>query len=248
MTSEEKVVVVTGAGGGMGGAVVQKLLQEGNKVIGLDISLVGMDGITDDNFWKVELDLLDESKVKETFATIFAKYGKIDGLVNIAGIAQSAKPINDVTLSEWNKLMAINATGTFLTCKEAVYYMKQKKQGSIVNIGSVSVARPRPGLQSYIATKGAIEAFSKGLAIEVAPDNIRVNILHPGPAQTNMLGQFSSVEQQKGGLNMDDFKNSVPLGELIHPTDIAAGVSYLLSDGANMVTGTCLHVDGGRGL
>jgi 3-oxoacyl-[acyl-carrier protein] reductase len=245
---EGKVVIVTGAGGGMGSEIVSKLLSENANVIGLDISLKGIEHIHHPHLRKEELDLLDENKVKQVFQSIFEEYGKIDGLVNIAGIAQASTPIENVSLDEWNKLIGINATGVFLTCKEAVYHMKKNSSGAIVNVGSVSVTRPRPGLQSYIASKGAMEAFSRALAIEVAPVKIRVNVLHPGPAETKMLPKFSSTEQQEGGLSLDDFKQSVPLGELVHPSDIAEAVHYLLSDGAKMVTGIALHVDGGRNL
>lgn len=248
MNQEGKVVVVTGAAGGMGSEVVSKLLAEGAVVFGLDISTKGLDHIHNDRLIKVELNLLDENKIKHVFQSIYKEYGKIDSLVNIAGIAQSSTPIENVSLDEWNRIMGVNATGVFLTCKEAVSYMKKKSSGAIINIGSVSVSRPRPGLQTYIASKGAMEAFSRALAIEVASANIRVNVLHPGPAETKMLPQFSSGGQQEGGLKLDDFKRSVPLGELISPTDIAEAVNYLLSDGAKMVTGIALHVDGGRNL
>lgn len=248
MKHQGKVYIVTGAGGGMGSEVSSKLLSEGAKVIGLDILLEGIKSISNENFRKKEANLLDESKVKEVFKQVYEEFGKIDGLVNIAGIAQSSTPIEDVSLDFWNKVIGINATAVFLTCKEAVSYMKKQSGGAIINVGSVSVARPRPGLQSYIASKGAVEAFSRALAIEVAPNNIRVNVLHPGPAETQMLSQFSSEKQRAGGLNMQDFTQSVPLGNLIQPTDIAEAVHYLLSDGAKMVTGTTLHVDGGRSL
>ncbi|RLL43799.1 SDR family oxidoreductase [Oceanobacillus piezotolerans] len=248
MNHQGKVYVITGAGGGMGSEVASKLLTEGAKVVGIDISLDGMSHISDDNFRKEEANLLDEARVKELFKQVYEEFGKIDGLVNIAGIAQSSMPISDVSLDFWNKVIGINATAVFLTSKEAVSYMKKGGGGSIINVGSVSVARPRPGLQSYIASKGAVEAFSRALAIEGAPDNIRVNVLHPGPAETKMLPQFSSEKQQAGGLSRKDFTQSVPLGNLIQPTDIAEAVHYLLSDGAKMVTGTTLHVDGGRSL
>lgn len=248
MNQEGKVVIVTGAAGGMGSEVVSKLLAEGAVVIGLDISSKGLEHLQNDRLKRIELNLLDENKIKEIFQSTYEEHGKIDSLVNIAGIAQSSTPIEKVSLEEWNRIMGINATGVFLTCKEAVSYMKKNSSGAIVNVGSVSVTRPRPGLQSYIASKGAMEAFSRALAMEVASSNIRVNVLHPGPAETKMLPQFSSVEQQEGGLKLDDFKRSVPLGELIQPTDIAEAVNYLLSDGAKMVTGIALHVDGGRNL
>lgn len=248
MKQQEKVFIVTGAGGGMGNEVVSTLLSEGAIVVGIDISLEGMTHITHENFQKEEVNLLDSNRIKEVFKQVFETYGKINGLVNLAGIAQPSTPIQDVSLDFWNKIMGINATAIFLTCKEAVSYMKNKEGGAIVNVGSVSVARPRPGLQAYIASKGAVEAFSRALAIEVAQEKIRVNVLHPGPAETQMLVQFPSEKDQENGLTLDDFKMSVPLGELIKPTDIAEAINYLLSDGAKMVTGATLHVDGGRSL
>lgn len=248
MENENKVIMVTGAGGGMGAEVVKKLLQDKATVIALDLSLQGLEGVQSDNLIKKEVNLKDENSIKEVFQTTYNDWEKIDGLINIAGIPQSSTPIEEVSLEEWENIMAINATGVFLTCKEAIKYMKKNENGSIINIGSVSATRPRPGLQSYIASKGAIVAFSEALAIEVAQHNIRVNVLHPGPAETSMLKQFSSVKQQEIGLNMNDFKDSVPLGRLIQPKDIANSISFLVSDEASMITGVSLHVDGGRNL
>jgi 3-oxoacyl-[acyl-carrier protein] reductase len=99
-----------------------------------------------------------------------------------------------------------------------------------------------------VASKGAVEAFSKALALETAPFNIRVNVLHPGPADTQLLGQFSSEEAGEVNLNKDVFSKSVPLGKLIRPTDIAATVTHLLTDGASIITGAVIHVDGGRSI
>ncbi|MEK4244608.1 SDR family oxidoreductase [Psychrobacillus sp. FSL K6-2684] len=244
---EHKIIVVTGAGGGMGNAVVRDLLEEGAIVVALDINLDPLSDVTHANLRVMKIDLLNEDSIQNVFKEIYEEFNKIDGLVNIAGIAQAAKSIVDVELSEWHKLININATAIFLTCKEAVRYMKAAKNGSIINVGSVSVTRPRPGLQSYVASKGAVEAFSKALALETAPYNVRVNVLHPGPSDTNMLGQFSSQEGEVV-LNKNIFAESVPLGRLIKPSDISATVVHLLSDGAQIITGSVIHVDGGRNI
>lgn len=244
---EHKIIVVTGAGGGMGNAVVRDLLEEGAIVVALDINLDPLSDVTHANLRVMKIDLLNEDSIQNAFKEIYEEFNKIDGLVNIAGIAQAAKSIVDVELSEWHKLININATAIFLTCKEAVRYMKAAKNGSIINVGSVSVTRPRPGLQSYVASKGAVEAFSKALALETAPYNVRVNVLHPGPSDTNMLGQFSSQEGEVV-LNKNIFAESVPLGRLIKPSDISATVVHLLSDGAQIITGSVIHVDGGRNI
>ncbi|MFA1818875.1 SDR family NAD(P)-dependent oxidoreductase [Virgibacillus oceani] len=249
MGVKNKTFLVTGANGGMGKATVDLLLKENANVAGCDLRTDTLREYEENsNFIAFQGDLTDEKTVKEIFQKTKDRFGSIDGLANIAGIAQSATPIDEVSLEEWHKIMDINMTMMFLTCRQASIYMKEKKQGSIVNVGSVSVTRPRPGLQSYVASKGAVEAFSKALALELAPDQINVNVLHPGPSDTEMLGQFSAE-----GANMDDtkkdiFEKSVPLGRLLKPEDIAHSIKYLLSEEANMMTGSVLHVDGGRNI
>lgn len=232
----------------MGKVVVENLLADGAIVIGLDINTDSLVSMEHKNLRTKNMDLLEELSITESFKDIYEEFNRLDGLVNIAGIAQAGKPITEVGLSEWQNLMDINATAVFLTNREAVRYMKETKNGSIINIGSVSVTRPRPGLQSYVASKGAVEAFSKALALETAPFNIRVNVLHPGPADTQMLGQFSSEEKGEVALNKDVFAESVPLGRLISPADISSTVLHLLTDGAQIITGAVIHVDGGRSI
>ncbi|MFD1037239.1 SDR family NAD(P)-dependent oxidoreductase [Virgibacillus byunsanensis] len=249
MSVENKTIVVAGAGGGMGKEIVRLLLADKANVVGCDINVEGLSEFqTEGNFLALQGDLLDEAVVKDMFDQANTTFGGINGLVNAAGIAQRATPIEEVSLKAWHKIMNLNMTMAFLTCREAVRYMKENKAGSIVNIGSVSTTRPRPGLQSYVASKGAIESFSKALALELAPDKINVNILHPGPCDTSMLEQFA-----KEGANIDEvkdsvFKQSVPLGELLTPIDIANSVKFLLSNEAKMITGTVMHVDGGRSV
>lgn len=248
MKLTDKVIVVTGAGGGMGKEIVLQLLERGAFVIGIDLSIDSLKNIQHPNFVAKAADVLDEERVSEIFAEVYLEHGKIDGLVNALGIAQAQAPIEEVSLEKWDRLMNINATSLFITCKQAAKYMKPKNKGSIVTIASISAVRPRPGLQSYIASKGAAESFSRAMAIELAPHSIRVNTIHPGPADTTMLGQFTGENADISAMKNDVFKQSVPLGELIQPEDIAGAVVYFLSDVAKMVTGATLHVDGGRGL
>ncbi|MCY9546461.1 SDR family NAD(P)-dependent oxidoreductase [Lysinibacillus xylanilyticus] len=248
MAAEQQVIIVTGAGGGMGKAIIQEQLAKGNIVVGLDLSVASLNDLAQDALQCFEVNVLQEERVNEVFKQVFDKYGRIDGLVNALGIAQSATPLEQVTMDEWDRLMNVNVKSLFITTKAVVPYMKQQQKGSIVTIASISAVRPRPGLQAYIASKGAAESFTRALAIELAPFQIRVNTIHPGPADTQMLGQFTAqgadIEQTKQSV----FVQSVPLGRLVNPSDIAGAVSYLLSDTAGMVTGTTLHVDGGRGL
>lgn len=249
MSLTNKTIVVVGAGGGMGKEIVHSLLTENANVVGCDINVDSLSEFKENhNFLDLQGDLLNENVVKDIFNQASKKFNGIDGLVNAAGIAQRSTPIDKISLGDWHRIMDLNMTMTFLTCREAAIYMKEKNMGSIVNIGSVSTTRPRPGLQSYVASKGAVESFSKALALELAPNKINVNVLHPGPCDTNMLGQFA-----KEGANIDEvkdsvFKQSVPLGELLTPKDIANSVKFLLSDDSKMVTGAVFHVDGGRSV
>lgn len=245
---DNNIIIVTGAAGGMGKAIVQELLNEEATVIALDLSTNNLEDLQHERLQVFETNVLDEVNIQKIFSDVYEKYGKIDGLVNALGIAQAATPVEEVSLEEWDKLLNVNVKSLFITSKAVVPFMKQQKKGSIITIASISAVRPRPGLQSYIASKGAAESFTRGLAIELAEHGIRVNTIHPGPADTTMLGKFTAnsgdIEQTKE----DIFRKSVPLGRLIVPQDIANAVSFLLSDKAEIITGSTLHVDGGRGL
>ncbi|WP_113928375.1 SDR family NAD(P)-dependent oxidoreductase [Bacillus sp. P14.5] len=248
MQLQDKSIVVTGAGGGMGLAVVKLLLEKGAKVIASDLNTQELDSIQSDQLAVYEGDMLDEPFVQYVFAEGNARFGSISGLVNAAGIAQKATPIEDVTLDEWNRLVNVNTTLLFLTCKEAAIYMKQQGYGSIINVASISAVRPRPGLQAYIASKGGAESFTRALAIELAAHQVRVNTVHPGPCDTNMLEQFAAEGTDIDEVKDTIFKQSVPLGKLLKPTDIAHSIAFLLSDEAEMITGATLNIDGGRGI
>lgn len=245
---EKKVVIVTGANGGMGKAIVEQLLGQGHIVIALDLSITTLSSVNDHLLQSYEVNVLDEACVRQIIQDISLQFGRIDGLVNAVGIAQSTTPIEEVSMEQWDRLMNVNVKSLFIMTKAVVPYMKEKRNGSIVTIASISAVRPRPGLQAYIASKGAAESFTRALAIELAPFQIRVNTIHPGPADTNMLSQFAATGVDVEQTKKEIFVQSIPLGRLVTPSDIAGAVCYLLSDAASIVTGTTLHVDGGRGL
>ncbi|SES79118.1 3-oxoacyl-[acyl-carrier protein] reductase [Salinibacillus kushneri] len=249
MLFKDSTVVVAGAGGGMGKEIVETLLAEGANVVGCDMNVDKLDNHhNQSNFLSIKANLLEENAVEKAFLKAVEKFDTITGLVNAAGIAQSSTPIEDVSLESWHKTIDINMTMTFLMCREAVKYMKKEQQGSIVNIGSVATTRPRPGLQAYVASKGAVESFTKALALELASFKINANVLHPGPCDTDMLEQFAADGANIEEVKEDIFRQSVPLGNLLTPGDIANSVSFLLSKEAKMITGSVLHVDGGRGI
>ncbi|GLB60239.1 SDR family NAD(P)-dependent oxidoreductase [Cytobacillus sp. NCCP-133] len=246
MRLKDEVFVVTGAKGGMGKETVKRFLEEGAYVAAVDLNVEGDEQT--DRLLPIAGDLTKEEDVARVFSEASEQFGKISGLVNIAGIAQSATPIEEVSLADWEKIMAVNATSLFLTCREAVPYLKKQGEGVIVNIASISMVRPRPGLNAYIASKGAAVSFSQALAIELAEYGIRVNVVNPGPADTGMLGQFAAKDTDIEAAKDTIFKKSVPLGRLIQPIDIANSLVYLCSKESAIVTGSVLNVDGGRGI
>ncbi|WP_251551263.1 SDR family NAD(P)-dependent oxidoreductase [Neobacillus muris] len=246
MRLENKVLVVTGAQGGMGKETVKRFIEEGAFVVAVDLNVDGVEETK--TLLPIAADLTKEEEVSNVFSLALRKFERIDGLVNLAGIAQAATPIEEVSLADWEKIIRVNATAPFLTCRAAVSPMKQQGGGVIVNVASISMIRPRPGLNAYIASKGAVVSFSQALAIELAEYGIRVNVVNPGPADTSMLGKFSSKDADIESTKETVFKKSVPMGRLIDPLDIANSLVYLCSSEASIVTGAVLNVDGGRGI
>lgn len=251
MKVDNKVAIVTGAGGGMGKVVVEQFLEQGAKVAGIDIQVDGLSELEaryPGQLLVIKGNLTDEQSVEDAVKKTAELFGQVDVLANVAGIAQAATDIEKVSLKDWERIMSINSTAVFLTSRAVVPYMKQQNSGSIINIASVSVDRPRPGLNAYVASKGATISLTKALAIELAPYNIRVNAINPGPADTKMLGEFTAAGSDEGEAKENIFRKSVPLGDLITPEAIANCVLYLSSDLAKMMTGSVVNVDGGRGI
>ncbi|MFV8829579.1 SDR family NAD(P)-dependent oxidoreductase [Alkalihalobacterium sp. APHAB7] len=246
MRLRDEVFVITGAQGGMGKETVKRFLEEGAYVAAVDLNIDH--SLKNDRLLPISADLTNEEDVKRVFSETYQVFGKITGLLNIAGVAQSATPIEEVSLDDWKKIMDVNTTAVFLTCREVTPYLKKESDGVIVNVASISMVRPRPGLNAYIASKGATVSLSQALAIELAEYGIRVNVVNPGPADTQMLGQFSSKEMDIETTKETIFKKSVPLGKLIQPIDIANSLVYLSSKESAIVTGAVLNVDGGRGI
>ncbi|MDQ0338706.1 3-oxoacyl-[acyl-carrier protein] reductase [Caldalkalibacillus uzonensis] len=252
MRLEGKTMIVAGAGGGMGLKIVEFFLREGAQVAALDLNTDPLKQVFNDmdesRLIIAKVDVTSETAVTQAVQKVHNQWGKVNGLVHAAGIAQPATPVEEVSKEEWHRIIDVNVTSAFLLSKAVVPYMKQQQQGVIIPIASISSQRPRPGLNAYIASKGALVALAQALAIELAPFNIRVNALNPGPADTQMLGQFTAagadVEETKESI----YRQSVPLGRLIKPEDIAHAAVYLCSDEAQIVTGAILNVDGGRGL
>lgn len=248
-----KTAIVTGAASGMGKAIAELFSDQGANVILADLNKEAADQVAaqlpQGKAYAIVVDVADDHSVASLVKETVSLFSGIDIVVNCAGVPQVFTPIEELQVEQWDKIFAVNTKSIFLTSKHAVPYMKAKKQGSIINIASIAGIRARPGLNAYSASKGAAIMLTKALAIELAPYQIRVNAINPGPAETPMLGKFISGDETAVEAGKKEiFISSVPLGSLIQPEDIANAALYLASDLAKIVTGEIMNVDGGRGI
>jgi NAD(P)-dependent dehydrogenase (short-subunit alcohol dehydrogenase family) len=193
-------------------------------------------------FW--HLDVADEAAVEATFAEVVGVFGRLDVLVNNAGISGTNKPTHELTAEEWDRVMAVNVKGVFFCTKHAVPYLRRSGSGSIVNLSSIYGLVGAPDVPPYHASKGAVRLMTKTDALLYAGDGIRVNSVHPGFIWTPMVeNHLQSVGDVVEGRKALDALH--PLGHLGEPEDIAYGILYLASDESKFVTGSELVIDGG---
>jgi 3-oxoacyl-[acyl-carrier protein] reductase len=241
-----KVAVVTGGGSGMGAAICRRFVAEGAQVVVVDCRKDRGESIADelgDSAVFVEADVSRDADVRKMIDAAVERFGRIEVLVNNAGAPQPPTPITETTESDFDRLMAVNAKAIFLAARRAVPIMRKQGGGVIINTVSVAAIRPRPNLTAYNSSKGAALVMTKSLAIELAPDRIRVNAVCPGPADTPMLSTFVGGDSPE---KRAAFLSTIPLGRLCTPDDIASAMVYLASEEASFVTGAVLDVDGGR--
>jgi len=244
MKLKGKVAIVTGAGRGIGEAISVRLAKEGSITILVDINFDNVRKVRKKiidcgyNAFAFRLDVSNCEKVSQLIKKIKEQWGHIDILVNNAGVMAKGS-IEEIQEEDWDKVLAINLKGTFLCSKAVIEGMKEQKSGKIVNISSL--AGKTGGIlvgAHYAASKGGMIAFSKALARELAPFGINVNVVTPGTTNTEILGDFTAEEKDK-------LMNSIPLGRLGTPEDVANAVCFLVSEEADFITGVTLDVNGG---
>ncbi len=225
-----RAALVSGASGGIGRAVADRLAADGASVVRSDVR-VPVDGIV--------CDVRDEASCAQAVAQVLASYGQLDILINVAGIGM-ASLVGDLQPSVWREIIEVNLTGTFLLSQKALPALL-RAQGSIVNMASVAGLRATPYNAAYCASKGGVIMLTKSMAIELAPLGVRVNAVCPASVDTPMLRSFALPDGADLGLLA---RAASPMGGVIEPSEVASAVAYLVSDEAASVTGTTLVIDG----
>jgi len=249
MRLEKKIAIVTGAGSGFGEGIARRFAAEGARVVVNDIDAANGERVAREiaaaggHAKLCAGDVSKDADVSRLVAFALAGYGDLDIVVNNAGVTHRNQPLLEVTEHEFDRIYAVNVKSLFLTARHAVPHFRRKRDGVFITIASTAGVRPRPGLTWYNGSKGAAIVTSRSMAAELAPDNIRVNIINPVAGETAMLADFMGADTPEIRAK---FVASIPLGRLSQPSDIAAAAVFFASDEAAFVTGACLEVDGGR--
>ncbi|MDA8195358.1 MAG: glucose 1-dehydrogenase [Thermaerobacter sp.] len=248
-----KHAIITGAGSGIGRASALLFAQEGASIVAADINLQSAEATARDIRQQggkgrgVACDVTKASDIDALIETARQQFHQIDIVFNNAGVPMAFTPLEEVTEDLWDTIMAVNVKSLFLMCRAVIPIMKDQQSGVILNTSSTAAVRPRPGLTPYNASKGAVSVLTGSLALELAPFHIRVNAINPVAVDTPMLNEFIGAPSESGiQAGRQQFADTIPLGRLATPRDIAFAALYLASDEAALVTGTCLDVAGGR--
>lgn len=248
MSFKEKVIVITGAGSGIGAATVRFFAKKEAYVVLADISLEKMVDIADSIPMECMIQKTDVSQydqMQSLAGAVIKKYGQIDVWVNNAGIGpiQMLKTA-DHSLQDWERVIAVNQSGVFYGMKVALPAMLKQGSGNIVNVASLAGLKASGNNISYVASKFAVVGMTKAAALEYAKKNIRINAVCPGYTDTNMLRQLLEVKPEIE----DKLKSHIPMGRFGKATEVATAIGWLASDQTQFMTGQTLSLDGGTSL
>ncbi|MEX3841818.1 2-hydroxycyclohexanecarboxyl-CoA dehydrogenase [Paraburkholderia sp. BR10882] len=246
---EGKTVVVTGGGGGIGGATCRRFAAEGARVAVLDLSLEAALKVADEILEKggqalaLRCDITNRAEVETALEQVQAQLGPVDVLVNNAGW-DVFRPFTKTEPAQWDKLISINLTGALHMHHAVLPGMVERKRGRIINIASDAARVGSSGEAVYAACKGGLVAFSKTIAREHARHGITVNVVCPGPTDTALLAEYKEGAGNPEKL-LEAFQRSIPLGRIGQPDDLPGAIVFFASDDANYITGQVLSVSGG---
>ncbi|WP_377890064.1 SDR family NAD(P)-dependent oxidoreductase [Alkalihalobacillus sp. R86527] len=240
---KNQVIVITGANRGQGRAIAEHLITLGATVVVAARSYESAKNVckeidNEQKAYPIQLDVTKEEQWQAGMSEVEEQFGKIDALVNNAGVLKR-KSFQEITVEDYQELINVNQLGVFLGMQAVLPLMEKQGKGSIINNVSISAFAPIGKSTAYAATKAAVVAMSKAAAIEVGPKGIRVNMIHPGGVETEMATQ---------GQGVPAFYESIPLGRIGQPIEIARAVAFLASDESSYCTGTEIVVDGGMTL
>lgn len=243
---EGKTAIVTGGAGGIGQKTAELFLSEGANVALVDLNQDALtqfksDSPHSDRLLIVEADVTTEDDVAGYVQTTQDAFNSVDILFNNAGIIGDIAPIVDQSLENFNKVIGVNATGIFLGLKHVLPVMTKQGHGSVINTSSVDGLRGSPTLSPYATSKHAVVGLTKTAALEVAPDNVRVNSIHPAPVSGDMM------ETVHEGVDPDTIMGAIPFNRYAQSEDISRMVLFLASDDSTFITGSQYRVDGGMG-
>ena len=238
-----KTAIVTGGGSGFGAGIARKFSTEGAHVFVVDINMDGAQSIADEiGGTALQCDVSSGASVKTVAATVLAN-GPLDILVNNAGVTHLPSALEDVTEADFDRVYNVNMKSVFLMAQAFVPHMKSRGAGAILNVASTAGVSPRPRLNWYNASKGWMITATKTMAVELAPDGVRVNAINPVAGDTPLLQSFMGEDTPEIRAK---FLSTIPIGRFSTPEDMGNAACFLCSDEASMVTGVAMEVDGGR--
>lgn len=241
-----KVAIVTGGASGFGEGIVRKFVAEGARVVIVDLNIDAATALAEElgsASLAIEANVSSSSEVAKLTDLAIKHFNQIDVLVNNAGVTHLPMPMEEVSEADFDRVFSVNAKSVFLTAQNIIPIMKQQGQGAILNVASTGGVSPRPNLTWYNSSKGWMITATKGMAVELAPFNIRVNAINPVAGETPLLKQFMGKDTPEIRAK---FLSTIPIGRFSTPEDMGNAACYLCSDEASMVTGVCMEVDGGR--
>jgi 3-oxoacyl-[acyl-carrier protein] reductase len=244
---EGKVAIVTGGAAGFGEGIVRLYVHQGARVVIADLDSTKGQTLATELAPAAVFVRCDVSKSQDVQALVrhcVEHFGPPDIVVNNAGTTHNNQPMLTIDEATFDRMFDVNVKSIFHMAHAVVPLMRQRKKGVILNIGSTAGLRPRPGLTWYNGSKGAVNLLSKSMAVELGPDQIRVNAICPVMGETGLLEKFMGMPDTPE--NRARFLATIPLGRLCRASDVAAAALYLASDAAEFISGVEFPVDGGR--